>query len=239
LKIAVKRSEAAIKDMNKVLAIIPARAGSKGLPGKNLRSFNGKPLIQWTIEAALKVQGISQVTVTSDDESILNLARNIGATAHKRSEYLSTDLSQASEVIEDAVRHFPDFTTLIYLQPTSPLRKSFHIENALNMYDTKIRIPIVSVSEVTQPPEWMYTLGLGGRLFNYLDSTEIRRQDAEQKYIPNGAIYIADVNFLREDGFVFSKSNPLPYIMDFKSSIDIDNQMDFDLAEWITKNSDD
>jgi CMP-N,N'-diacetyllegionaminic acid synthase len=222
--------------MDKVLAVIPARAGSKGLPGKNFLTFCGKPLIQWTIEAALEVKEISLVVVTSDDEQILELARSLGITAHRRSPALSRDLSQASDVIADVIASFPGYENLIYLQPTSPLRRQLHITEALKKFNLGLQIPVISVVEVTQPPEWMFTLTKEGRLESYLASEEMRRQDTQTRYIPNGAIYISSIESLRNEQFVFSKTNSLPYVMDAKTSIDIDDKFDFELAEWIMKN---
>jgi CMP-N-acetylneuraminic acid synthetase len=219
--------------MAKVLAVIPARAGSKELPGKNFLNLCGKPLIQWTIEAALEAPGIDQVVVTSDDEPILELAGSLGVIAYRRSAALCGDFSQASDVIADVVSAFPGFQTLLYLQPTSPLRRGLHITEALEKFNTGLNIPVVSVAEVTQPPEWMLTLNEQGRLKSYLLVDEMRRQDTKQKFIPNGAIYIAHIDFLKNDGYVFSKSNSLPYVMDSKTSIDIDDKFDFELAQWI------
>jgi CMP-N,N'-diacetyllegionaminic acid synthase len=221
--------------MDKVLAVIPARAGSKGLPGKNFLSLSGKPLIQWTIEAALETPGIDHVVVTSDDELVLELAKSLRVTAYRRSSELCGDFSQASDVIEDVVSAFPEYQTIIYLQPTSPLRRGSHISEALEKFNTGLKIPVISVVEVTQPPEWMFTLNLQGRLESYLPADEIRRQDTQLKFIPNGAIYIAHIDSLKSDGFVFSKSNSLPFIMDSKTSVDIDDKFDFELAEWIIK----
>ena len=221
--------------MVKVLAVIPARAGSKGLPGKNYLSLAGKPLIQWTIEAALETRGIDHVVVSSDDESVLDLAKSLGVTPHKRPAELCGDLSQASEVIADVVSVFPGYQTLIYLQPTSPLRRGSHISEALERFNTGLKIPVISVVEVTQPPEWMFTLNEEGRLEPYLPADEMRRQDTQLKFIPNGAIYIAHIDSLKNDGFVFSKSNSLPFLMNSKTSIDIDDKFDFEIAEWIIK----
>jgi CMP-N-acetylneuraminic acid synthetase len=222
--------------MDKVLAVIPARAGSKGLPGKNFLTFCGKPLIQWTLEAAIEVQEISLVVVTSDDERVLELARSLGITAHRRSPELSGDLSQASDVIADVIATFPGYENLIYLQPTSPLRGQVHITEALKKFNLGSQIPVISVVEVTQPPEWMFTLNIEGRLESYLASEEMRRQDTQLRYIPNGAIYISSIESLRNNQFVFSKTNSLPYVMDAKTSIDIDNKFDFELAAWIMNN---
>lgn len=224
-------------ETSKVLAVIPARAGSKGLPGKNLLVFSGKPLIQWTIEAALQVSGIDQVVVTSDDEAIINLSESMGVFARRRAAALSGDTAQASSVIADALAGFPGFQTLIYLQPTSPLRTSIHIREALDQFNANMKVPLISVTEVTQPPEWMYTLNAEGLMVPYIPSEELRRQDTKTKYIPNGAIYIADIKSLSESNFIFAKSNPQPFVMDSNSSVDIDDKFDFDLAEWIIQQS--
>lgn len=222
-------------EARKVLAVIPARAGSKGLPGKNYLPLSGKPLIQWTIEAAFEVQGIDQVVVTSDDKLVLELAESLQVIAYRRSARLSGDFVQASDVIADVVTAFPGFQTLVYLQPTSPLRGRKHIVEALEKFNNGLKAPVISVVEVSQPPEWMFTLDRVGQLVPYIPSDEIRRQDTQLKYIPNGAIYIGDIDSLSRDGYVFSKSNASPYVMDTKTSIDIDDQFDFDLAEWVLK----
>jgi CMP-N,N'-diacetyllegionaminic acid synthase len=226
-----------MSEKGRVLAVIPARAGSKGLPGKNHLTLSGKPLIQWTIEAALQTSGIDQVIVSSDDEMVINLANSLGVLAHRRAEALSSDTAQASAVIADALAHFPGFQTLVYLQPTSPLRASIHIEEALQRFNLGLKVPVISVTTVTQPPEWMYTIGVDGSMVPYILSEELRRQDTKIKYIPNGAIYIADIHSLSENGFVFAKSSPQPYVMDSRTSIDIDDKFDFDLAEWIIEQS--
>lgn len=222
-----------MSEKDRVLAVIPARAGSKGLPGKNLLSLCGKPLIQWTIEAALGTPQIDQVIVTSDDDMAIRLAESLGISAHRRAAELSSDHAQASGVIADALTHFPGFQTLVYLQPTSPLRTSFHIGEALNRFDSNLKLPVISVTQVTEPPEWMYTLDSEDKMVPYIPSEELRRQDTKVKYIPNGAIYISDVTSLRESEYIFAKSNSLPYVMDAKSSVDIDDRFDFELAEWI------
>jgi len=226
-----------MSEIGRVLAVIPARAGSKGLPGKNHLTLSGKPLIQWTIEAALQTSGIDQVVVSSDDEVVINLAESLGVSVHRREAALSDDTAQASAVIADALGHFPGFQTLVYLQPTSPLRASIHIEEALQRFNASLKVPVISVTKVTQPPEWMYTLDADGQMIPYILSEELRRQDTKIKYIPNGAIYIADINLLSENGYVFANSSPQPYVMDSRTSVDIDDKFDFDLAEWIIKQS--
>lgn len=222
-----------MSEKGRVLAVIPARAGSKGLPGKNHLTLTGKPLIQWTIEAALQSSGIDQVIVSSDDEVVINLSDSLGVSAHRRAAALSGDRAQASAVIADALAHFPGFQTLVYLQPTSPLRTSIHIEEALHKFNLGSKVPVISVTKVTQPPEWMYTLDADGQMIPYILSEELRRQDTKLKYIPNGAIYIADINSFSENGYIFTKTSPQPYVMDSRTSVDIDDKFDFDLAEWI------
>ena len=226
-----------MSEKGRVLAVIPARAGSKGLPGKNHLTLSGKPLIQWTIEAALQTSGIDQVIVSSDDEVVINLANSLGVSSHRRAASLSGDSAQASDVIADALAHHPGFQTLVYLQPTSPLRTSIHIEEALQRFNSSLKVPVISVTQVTQPPEWMYTLDADGQLVPFFLSDELRRQDTKIKYIPNGAIYIADISSLRENGHVFAKSSPQPYVMDSRTSVDIDDKFDFDLAGWIIQQS--
>lgn len=226
-----------MSDLDKVLAVIPARAGSKGLPGKNFLNLCGKPLIQWTIEAALEAPGIDHVVVSSDDDLVLKLANSFGVTAYKRSAELCGDFSQASAVIADVIDAYPGFQTLVYLQPTSPLRRELHIREALEIFNAGSKNSVISVVEVSQPPEWMLTLDEQGLLESYLPSIEIRRQDTQLKYIPNGAIYIANINSLMNNDYMFSNTKSVPYVMDTKSSVDIDDKYDFEIAEWIIKSS--
>lgn len=216
-----------------VLGLIPARAGSKELPGKNYRSLLGKPLIQWTIEAALDSIQVDDVVVSSDDKRILHLALEFGVNVHKRPSMLSGDSVRASEVIEDVLSTFSSHQTLVLLQPTSPLRTGSHISEAIQLFYEDRQFPVVSVMEVSQHPEWIYCLNSNKRLISYMSSPEQRRQDTEKRFIPNGAIYIADTTFLRERKFSFSGFELTPYLMDQQTSIDIDNIFDFELAEWV------
>jgi N-acylneuraminate cytidylyltransferase len=140
-----------MSEKGRVLAVIPARAGSKGLPGKNHLVLSGKPLIQWTIEAALQTSGIDQVIVSSDDDVVINLADSLGVSAHRRAAALSGDTAQASAVIADALAHFPGFQTLVYLQPTSPLRASVHIEEALQRFFDDYQVTQVPLTVESHP----------------------------------------------------------------------------------------
>ena len=134
-----------MSEKGRVLAIIPARAGSKGLPSKNLLAFNGRPLIQWTIEAALGTPEIDEDVVTSADDLMLNSATSLNAAAHKRAAHLSSDSAQASEVVKNTLTSFSGFQTMVYLQPTSPPRRSSHIIEALWIFESDIRVPDVLV----------------------------------------------------------------------------------------------
>lgn len=226
-----------MNNKSKTLAIIPARAGSKGLPGKNTLLFHGKPLVQWTIEAAIESEAFAQVVLTTDDNLALEIADSLGAVGHRRTPNLSGDHTKASEVIEDVVNSFPGHDSLVYLQPTSPLRKAKHILQALEKFDCGNKVPVVSVTEVTQPPEWMLVENDENFLVPYLDAGEVRRQDTKTKFIPNGAIYIADIDSLIREDYVFSTKKIIPYVMNAVDSIDIDDQTDFDFANWIATKS--
>jgi CMP-N,N'-diacetyllegionaminic acid synthase len=156
---------------------------------------------------------------------MLNIATSLNATAHKWVAHLSSDSAQASEVIENTLTSFSGFQTIVYLQPTSPPRRSSHVIEALRIFDSDIRAPVVSVVEVSQPPEWMYTVNLDGRMIPYIPSEELRRQDTKRKFIPNGAIYISGIDTLREESYVFLDQT--------QDHIDIDDRFDFELVEWI------
>lgn len=220
----------------KVLAIIPARAGSKRLPRKNVLPLGGKPLIAWTIESALESKYIDKIVVSSEDEEILKISKSYNIDIIRRPLDLARDEAKTIDVIEHV--HYTlsenyDYTVL--LQPTSPLRTSKHIDESLGMLYQKKADAIISVCEVDHPIEWCNILPIDLSLRNFL-SPEIlskRSQDLPKRYRINGAIYIVKTErFLREKTF-FIKDNIYAYIMDKFSSVDIDDEFDFNFAEYL------
>jgi CMP-N-acetylneuraminic acid synthetase len=215
-------------------ALIPARGGSKGLPGKNIKNFCGKPLIAWTIEAAFACPCIERVIVSSDDEEIMSVSREYGAEVpFKREPRLSGDAASTVDVVIDALNLCPEAKTVVLLQPTSPLRMSVDIKNALNAYFDAGAKSCVSVSEAVQSPYLMFSISDQQTLVSLLKRSEsLRRQELPTAYILNGAIYIADVEWLKRTQ-TFLDLNTLPYVMPSSRSVDIDTLEDFKYAEYL------
>lgn len=223
------------------VAIIPARGGSKGLPGKNVRLLGGKPLIAWTIEAALESKAFDLVMVTTEDAGIANTALKYGAEVpFMRPSELASDTAKGTEVVMHALLELKskgkNFMEFMLLQPTSPFRNSKDIQRALALVTEKKLEFLVSVCEAEHHPFWSYTLNNQGVLVDssppeYRDSN---RQELPQMYRLNGAIYYAKVEtFLKEKTFV--NSDTIPYIMPRERSIDIDTELDMRLAECLSK----
>lgn len=220
--------------MNKTfLAIIPARGGSKRLPRKNILDLCGKPLISWSIEAALKSKYISKVVVSSDDEEILNISSNFGADIIKRSYELANDTATTFDAIKHTINNLEKYDYIVLLQPTSPLRNEKHIDEAIELLEEKQADAIVSVCEMDHSPLWSNTLPKDGNMNNFLRDEVLnkRSQDLEKYYRLNGAIYICKTDKLLENKSFFLKDNIFAYIMDRKSSIDIDEEIDFEIAK--------
>ena len=222
--------------MNKTfLAIIPARGGSKRLPRKNILDLCGKPLISWSIEAALKSKYISKVVVSSDDEEILNISSNFGADIIKRPYELANDTATTFDTVKHTIDNLEKYDYIVLLQPTSPLRNEKHIDEAIELLEEKQADAIVSVCEMDHSPLWSNTLPKDGNMNNFLRDEVLnkRSQDLEKYYRVNGAVYICKTDKLLENKSFFLKDNIFAYIMDRKSSIDIDEEIDFLFAERV------
>ena len=222
--------------MNKTfLAIIPARGGSKRLPRKNILDLCGKPLISWSIEAALKSKYISKVVVSSDDEEILNISSNFGADIIKRPYELANDTATTFDAVKHTIDNFENYDYIVLLQPTSPLRNEKHIDEAIELLEEKQADGIVSVCEMDHSPLWSNTLPKDGNMNNFLRDEVLnkRSQDLEKYYRINGAIYICKTEkFIVNKGF-FLKENIFAYIMNRENSVDIDEKLDFIIAKNI------
>lgn len=228
-------------DGKKVLALIPARGGSKGIPRKNIKILAGKPLIAWTIEEAKKSKYIDRLILSSEDQEIIQVAKEFGCEVpFIRPAQLAKDETPSIDVIINAVEWIEinqnqKFDILILLQPTSPLRNSNQIDAAIDDFVSDPRNKcLVSVKEVAESPFWMKIIDDDNFLRNFIlpKNNYKRRQDLPNIYILNGAIYI-----MRTADFMNYKSfdvdNTIPFIMDKKTSIDIDSEEDFVFAEML------
>ncbi len=222
----------------KVLAIIPARKGSKRLPNKNILDLNGKPLIAWTIEAAKESRYIDRIIVSTDSGVIAGISKKFGAEVpFIRPKELAGDTASSIDVIIHVINSLKDmgetFDYLILLQPTSPLRIAQDIDKAFEMLNNSTKA-IVSVCETEHPPLWSNTLpdDLSMKDFIRPEMRNIRSQDLPKYYRLNGAIYIADVNYLINcHGFLGQHTKA--FIMPQERSIDIDDEIDFILCKVI------
>lgn len=219
------------------LAIIPARGGSKRLPRKNVLDLCGKPLIAYTIEAALKSKYIDKVIVSSDDYEILEISKKHGVETIKRPDELANDTATTFDAIKHAIDNFEKYEYIVLLQPTSPLRNEKHINEAIEFLEEKKADAVVSVCEMEHSPLWSNTLTEDKNMNNFLrdEALNKRSQDIEKYYRLNGAIYICKTDKLLENKSFLLKDNIFAYIMDRKSSIDIDEEIDFKLANAILK----
>lgn len=215
------------------LAIIPARGGSKRLPKKNILDLAGKPLIAWSIEAGLNSDLIDKVIVTSDDEKILKTSQGLGADTINRPDRLASDTATTFDAIKHTIENTHKYDYVVLLQPTSPLRDENHIDEAIKLLVSKEADAVVSVCETDHSPLWSNTLPLDESLVGFLKDEVLnkRSQDLEKYYRLNGAIYICKTDRLLEEKTLFISDDIFAYTMDRKSSIDIDEKIDFDIAK--------
>ena len=217
------------------LAIIPARGGSKRLPRKNVLELCGKPLIAWSIEAGLKSKYIDKLIVTSDDEDILSISEKYGSDIIKRPEELSNDTATTFDALKHTIDNLEKYDYIVLLQPTSPLRNEKHLDEAIELLEEKNADAIVSVCEMDHSPLWSNTLPKDGSMKSFLKEEVLnkRSQDLDKYFRLNGAIYVCKIDkFLENKGF-FLKENIYAYKMDKKNSIDIDDEFDFLMTEYI------
>ena len=225
-----------VKDNNtRVLALIPARGGSKGIPNKNITPLLGIPLIEYSIKAALGCNCIDLIAVSSDSDEILNVASSHGVTLIKRPAELASDTASSNAVIDHALKVLNtknDITHLILLQPTSPLRLAEDIDRAWNLYLEKQPKLILSVTRPNIEIQKSFIMGKDGYLTGMLspEAPFTNRQSLPDAYMPNGAIYICSVEAFKQKSLL-PLEKIYPYEMEFDRSIDIDKKEDLQLAE--------
>ncbi len=217
-------------NQKKLLGLITARGGSKGLPRKNVLQAGGKPLIAWTISAALESRSIDQVILSSDDDEIIQTAQIWGCDVpYKRPAHLASDTATSIDVVLHALDWMPGYEYVALLQPTSPMRCGQDIDEAFALIQQHDAPSCVSVCEAEQSPYWMYQFTNDGKLKELLQKPKelTRRQDLPPVYVLNGAIYIAKVDWLRA-AKNFVAEGCIGYPMSKEKSIDIDTLSDFE-----------
>jgi len=219
-----------------VFALIPARGGSKGVPRKNLSTVGGETLVQRAIKIAKSSKGVDEIYLSSDDEDILNIGRDLKVNVLKRPPEFASDEATAVQVVHHFLIELPKtkfFTDayIVYLQPTSPLRTAKHLEDAFALMQNRQRHFLVSVSEMEKSPFKSFLVGEDGLLQSLFEEemSNLRRQDLPTVFIPNGAIYVFRVSdFLDRKGF--PSNGGLPFIMSSQESIDVDSEEDLKKA---------
>lgn len=216
----------------KILAIIPARKGSKGILSKNTKLIYNKPLISWTIEAAQKSKYIDKIIISTDCVKVKKIAKSYNINVPSlRPANISRDSSSSDEVIKYEINREKGFDIICMLQPTSPLRDFKDIDSAFEEFFNNKCSALVSVCKNQHSPYWSFEID-GKYLKTLFPNKNInkRRQDLPDTYMLNGAIYIAAVDFYKEQSS-FITNQTIPYIMPFYKSIDIDSIEDFEIAE--------
>ena len=217
----------------RVLALITARGGSKELPKKNILPLGGKPLVAWSINAAQQSRYLDHIAISSDDHEIIQIAQKHGCEApFVRPPELASDAAETLDVAIHALELLPEYEILVILQPTSPLRTAADIDTALEIMLKQGARSCVSVVEPDKSPYWAYQLNDKGYMRPLLDPKQVkqRRQDLPMTYVPNGALYIIQTDWLLKSRHLVDE-NTLAYIMPKERSIDVDSEHDLKIAE--------
>ena len=224
----------------KILVVIPARGGSKGIPRKNIKPFAGKPLIYYTIDTARAIVPDEDICVSTDDDEIIQVVEDYGLKVpFKRPDELATDTAGTYEVLLHAIDFYEKqgkhYDVVLLLQNTSPFRTAEHVKEALALYTPEVDM-VVSVKECAANP---YYCVFEENQEGYLhvckgNGTIYRRQDAPKVYEYNGAVYVINTNSLKKQ-HMHQFSKRVKYVMDDRSSFDLDTMNDWIIAEMIKK----
>ena len=225
--------------MEKAIAIIPARSGSKGLPDKNIKPLGKKPLLWYSVNAAIESGMFDEIMVSTDSEEYAKIAQSCGAKVpFLRSEANSGDASGTFDAVREVLEHYRkagrEFENVTILQPTSPFRSGEDIKNAFTLFEQKNAKAVVSVCRAEHPIFWYNTIDKNLSMEKFAQSVKnaSRRQEAEDYYRLNGAIYIVDVNVVLSKKSLYEDAC-FAYIMEEKNSVDIDTIDDFEYAEFL------
>lgn len=227
--------------MLRTVFVIPARGGSKGIPHKNIVNLTGKPLIAYTIQAALKSKNSQRVIVSTDDVKIAEVAKSYGAEVpFLRPAELAKDDAPSLLVIQHAVKYVEEneghkFDVVVVLQPTSPLRSKEYIDEAVEKLLRTGADSVVTVCEVKHHPFWSFT-AKGDNLYPFSKKgiTIGKRQDLPEIYAVNGAVYALRRDVLFEQNSLYGKDTRA-VVMPYEESLDIDNYFDLFIAEMMLK----
>ena len=224
----------------KILCIIPARGGSKRLPGKNIKPFLGKPLIAYAIDAAKASKYVDRVLVSTDDNAIAAVANQFGADVpFNRPVELASDTATTLSVLQHAIEFVEQravsFEIIVLIQPTVPGVQTKDIDGVIEKLIQSGTNSCITVSEVSEPPQWMYRLEEDGRITPYIDAPLARSQDLQMLYRINGAVYATLRETLIKGGKIIDNESCAAVVMPRERSVDIDTQTDFTIAEALLK----
>jgi CMP-N,N'-diacetyllegionaminic acid synthase len=223
----------------RILALIPARGGSKRLPGKNIKPLGGKPLIVWSIEVVKQNQDICDILVSTDDSEIKSICANVGAyIPWLRPANLATDTASSVDVALHALDWYESekgsVDGLLLLQPTSPFRSRVTVQRGIDLFRLNGKKPVLGVSSTHAHPMWSFRIE-EGVLFPFIDSLglQTRSQDLPPVYVVNGSFYLVTPKDLRKHQ-AFVTAGAIPLINELEhEAIDIDTQWDWKIAEFI------
>lgn len=217
----------------KVLAIIPARGGSRRVPRKNIKPLAGKPLIAWTIQEALLSKSIDRLVVSTDDPEIARVAQAYGCEAPflRPTELAQDDTPGILPILHAMENIGPEYTHVLMLQPTSPLRIAEDIDTCLTVA-IQAQAPVVTISEPLTTPFHCYTQETNGTLNKLVDLELRRTQDYPPVYALNGAVYVASYDWLKREQ-TFLTHETVGSIMPQERSFDIDTDLEFALCEYL------
>lgn len=223
----------------KTIAIIPARSGSKRLKNKNIMALKGKPMIVYTIEAAINSNLFDEIMVSTDSHEYADIAKSFGAKVpFMRSAEQASDQASSWDVVKEILREYKkrnqEFNVAVLLQPTSPLRTSEDIQEAYKIFVNKGANAVVSVCEVDHSPLWTNILPEDNSMEHFLQKGIVTkpRQELESYYRINGAIYIVNIEYLLKSESIYDEKC-YAFKMSRRNSIDIDDLLDFRIAETL------
>jgi len=225
----------------RILAVIPARGGSKGILHKNIITVAGKPLLAWSIEAALCCKYVNKTIVSSDDDKIIEVAQQFGADTLKRPMELATDHAGSEGLIvhalQEEAKQGNSYDYVMLLQPTSPLRGTKEVNEAIELLTSSDAKALISVYTPEHTPYKAFKLNEDGKLEGLVDNKTpfMRRQDLPQTFMPNGAIYLIETELFLKTTSLFCEERTIPYEMSREKSVDVDIMEDIKAIELMIK----
>lgn len=221
----------------KNIALIPARGGSKGIKRKNIKLLNKKPLIYWSIKQALESNSIDRVIVSTDDEEIADIARDCSAEVpFIRPSLLAQDDTPGIEPVLHAIENLLNVENILLLQPTSPLRRSFDIDEIFKIRSKYQSDSAVSVTLAKKNIDLFFAIDENKRLNSFSKESQfLPRQKYAKTYLLNGSLYLSSINSILQNNS-FISSDTVGYIMPEEFSLDIDTHLDWEIAEFLMSN---